>query len=186
MGEWLGVSRGSPFTTCTPVSTGTPLWESPHPICRRVACGAVFPDVVSPRWHLSFVGQEWSLVPTPITFEQESRHPFATSIVRVSILSQEDQRSAGMAVRFQQKTVGPMGFQDSGKTTRSPRRETLRGKGSVGGQRVYTRNRRKVKKLIPAQMLPHERVAITHQQLFAEAPEGSPRTGKCQAIDLCE
>ena len=40
------------------------------------------------------------------------------------------------------------GFQDPARTARSPQREELCWKGSVGGQWVYTHECRRVKKLI--------------------------------------
>ena len=41
------------------------------------------------------------------------------------------------------------GFQDPARTARSPQREELCWKGSVGGQREYTHECRRAKKLIP-------------------------------------
>ena len=41
------------------------------------------------------------------------------------------------------------GFQDPARTARSPQREELCWKGSVGGQWLYTLNRRRAQKLIP-------------------------------------
>ena len=45
------------------------------------------------------------------------------------------------------------GFQDPARTARSPQREELCWKGSVGGQWVYTHESRRAKKLIPIKTL---------------------------------
>ena len=44
------------------------------------------------------------------------------------------------------------GFQDPARTARSPQREELCWKDSVGGQWVYTHECRRAKKLIPARL----------------------------------